>query len=374
MWQVTDLFQYETTETHQLLRSKEFLAIVAIFVMKLFLILINFPDFNTDMVRNLQYGEAFWSHGFFNVYNLYPNDIDPGNPSNVYLTQTFSYPVFHLLFFAFFAILPYSVFILKVFLAFIDILIFYEVKKDLGLKWAIFISLFQIIFTLYGLVDGITLLLILYSARRYNNGDKRAAYLLAIFGIFWKYVSVVLLVYYIINDYNNKNTLHVKDSIFNYSIVIITSIGMLPLFFSQYILKFIEWQFNNGYLNNQDIPSEIPIAEQAVYRLYDQAGWNDDALSIWALIQGNLNPAALVMLAIFVYTAYRLIVKKELNFLPLVLISFSLILIKRMMIWYFLYAFPMILFLKIKDKDQFLWIYVGAFIIGLGYFGFLVFF
>ena len=237
-----------------------FLTILAI----RFLFVLIPPQFTTDLQRSIFYGQHFWDV-WFNVYNLNPLQIDPTfhiiDPTTHQLAwphNTYDYGVVSLLYYAIIGLLPFKTSILiiiaKCILNIVDIVTFillvdiYSRNKEIPL-------IFWIVMIPFSSIEGqplsFTILFFVSSIYFYKTNKKSLAYVIMAIGFHWKYVTILLLPYYLINDLQKfystdkneeKNYLEVYKPIISFIIVI--TVLMFPILVSRYILSYIAFGGN----------------------------------------------------------------------------------------------------------------------------------
>ena len=222
------------------------------------------PQFTTDLLRSIFYGQHFWNIGF-DVYNLTPIQIDPNfhitDPTNhliAWTNNTYDYGVVSLLYYAIIGLLPFStatlVVIAKIILNIADIITLallitlYPKNREIP-------ALFWIVMLPFSSLEGqplsFTLLFFVVSLYLYKKNNKLLAYVIMAVGFHWKYVTVLLFPYYLINDLYSYNSIEkpIRPNPFIVykpiiSFFIIFTLLMFPLLFSRYIWSYISFGGN----------------------------------------------------------------------------------------------------------------------------------
>ena len=315
---------------------------LVILLLKFLLVFIP-PQFTTDLLRSIFYGQHFWNIGF-DVYNLTPIQIDPNfhitDPTTHLLAwpnNTYDYGVVSLLYYAIIGLLPFStttlVVIAKIILNIADIITLvllvtlYPKNREIPvLFWFVMLPFSS----LEGQPLSITLLFFITSLYFYKKNNKLLAYVIMAVGFHWKYVTVLLLPYYLINDlcsyYNIEKTIKPKPfkvykPIISFFIVFI--LLMFPLLFSRYIWSYISF---GGNLLVTSLP------------------WNP------FFIGYPFTFASFLLLFFVLYILYQgfILVKKEQRsifslsgLLPLIGLFSFLLIYKYAFPWYWLWSLPL---------------------------------
>ena len=224
------------------------------------------PQFSTDFLRNLFYGDAFWKFGF-QVYDLTPKNIDPNynilDPTTqipAYAYSAYDYPVIQIIFWAITSLLPFSTITGKWVLLIFDIANFLLIRdflKEKGSEFErnavslVYFAFMIIISTIEGQAEGITLFLMLL-ALKYLNKKPLYSYALIAVGVQWKYIPVILLPY-ALYQHRKDLTLALKGmTIF----ILLNLVLSFPILISDYVSHYILY---GGELPNNQIPSN-PMA------------------------------------------------------------------------------------------------------------------
>jgi hypothetical protein len=242
----------------------------------LFLIILHFsigaiftPLVTSDFERNLFYGRAFWKHGF-SVYDKTPLEIDrnydirdPLSGLLSYPNTTYDYPTLQLLFWAILAPLPFSSIIAKWVLSSFDLINFFLLYFLLGLNnpsnnqgekhklpevlFTLSYLLFSIPFSaIEGQSTALTVFFLLLPLCLHTN-NKTWSYISIGLGFNWKYVSVLVLPYFLLKDRKE-----VKFAIICFFTMIFTIVLFsFPLLFSDYILHYFGFIGNLGAYSGQ---------------------------------------------------------------------------------------------------------------------------
>lgn len=227
------------------------------------------PLVTSDFERNLFYGKAFWNHGF-SVYDMTPLEIDlsynvrdPLTGDYSYPNITYDYPTLQLFFWAILARFPFSSIIAKWVLSCVDILNFFllyllvrgqkseeEAHSDLDKGFSLSYLFFSIPFSaIEGQATAITVLFLLLTLLLHTKYPIWS-YVSVGLGFHWKYVSLLVLPYLLIQD-RKKIKLAVLGML-----TVLVSILLLsfPLFFSDFILQYFRSFGNLGAYSGQ-LPS-----------------------------------------------------------------------------------------------------------------------
>jgi hypothetical protein len=222
------------------------------------------PLFTTDLARSLFYGKHFWSVGF-NVYKFTPIQIDPNfsiiDPTTGQLAwpnNTYDYGLISILFYALLALIPLNsselIIVSKVVFNIIDLgsflilILLFPRNKEIPIAYWIFLTPFS---SIEGQPVSITILFFILGIYFYSNNKKILGYIFIALGFHWKYVTLLLLPYFLINDFYIYYSLKNKSiSDFNFflkpiiSFFVVILLFMFPIFFSPYILSYISFGGN----------------------------------------------------------------------------------------------------------------------------------
>lgn len=224
------------------------------------------PLVTSDFERNLFYGKNFWEHGF-KVYDMTPFMIDPSYDVRDPLTgeysypnTTFDYPTLQLLFWAGMSVMPFALITAKWILSCVDFFNFfviYSLMKSRERKTTIFgksLAISYLFFSIpFSAIEGqatavtiLFLLLPLILHRQYQI----YSYLSIGLGFHWKYVSVLVFPYLLIQD-----RAVIKQAIRGI-LIVIGSVSLLsfPLLYSSFILRYFSSFGNLGEYSGQ-LPS-----------------------------------------------------------------------------------------------------------------------
>ncbi|MFW9905133.1 MAG: hypothetical protein ACFFFH_12415 [Candidatus Thorarchaeota archaeon] len=224
------------------------------------------PLVTSDFERNLFYGKNFWEHGF-KVYDMTPLEIDPfydvrdpltGEYS--YPNTTYDYPTLQLLFWAGMSILPFSAITAKWILSSVDFINFFMIyslmrcrerkssitEKGIAVSYLFFSIPFSAI---EGQATAVTILFLLLPLILHKQ-YQIYSYLSIGLGFHWKYISVIIFPYLLIQDRV------VIKQVFQGFLIVISSIFLLsfPLFYSSFILHYFSSFGNLGEYSGQ-LPS-----------------------------------------------------------------------------------------------------------------------
>lgn len=344
--QITDFFS-----------NKFILGIVLSFLVIRLLTIFIPPQFTTDLARSLFYGKHFWNVGF-NVYKLTPiqidpnfNVIDPTTGTLAWTHNTYDYGLISLLYYAIIGILPVSIstqmiiakFILNivdVILVFFLILLFPENKEIPIVFWVVMIPFSSI----EGQPLSFTLLFFIMSIYFYKEDKKSLAYVFVALGFHWKYVTLLLLPYYILNDikeyYSEENKGKKLATLLKPMVIfcVLFFLLMFPLLVSPYILSYISFggnlpvislPWNPYYLGYPWTISSILLAILVVY-----------ILSTWYSLRNNSK------------------ITYELGFIPILGLFGFLLIYKYAFPWYWMWAIPLFALVPAKKRELFI-IYVS---------------
>ncbi|MHA2103957.1 MAG: hypothetical protein ACW981_11045 [Candidatus Hodarchaeales archaeon] len=299
------------------------------------------PQFSSDFLRNLFYGEAFWNYGF-QIYDLSPEVIDPNynilDPSTgwkSYPSTAFDYPIVQILFWAIVVLIPFSLVTGKWILLVFDIANFFLIRDLLSEKGTnlerngvslIYFAFMIIISTIEGQPEGITLFFMLLSIKLLKNFPLLSYFALAL-GTQWKYVPIILLPFLIFVHRKNLNL-----ALKGIGVFIITNILLsFPVLISDYVMHYLLYA---GELPNNQIASN-PLA--------------------WIYTFNYLS--SFLLWIIIIYVGYYLIKNKEQigDFLPLLPILLFLKYYRFAFPWYWLWLIPGMLVIK-KEPRITIWL------------------
>ena len=336
--------------------DKKILGIVVIFLILRFILVLISPQFTTDLARSIFYGQQFWKHGF-DVYKLTPiqldpnfNIIDPTTGQLAWPKNKYDYGLVSILFYSLIGLLPLPdsvlIVITKIMFNFIDIITFsllivlFPKNKEIPLLFWIIMLPFT---SIEGQALSVTILFFTFSLYFYNRNKKVLAYCIIAIGFHWKYVSLFLLPYYIINDLwllskiENKS----KGDYFKilkpviYFLVIIILL-MFPILVSPYILSYLIFEGN------------LPVGHSQP--------WNPYYIGLpWTI------SAFLLVFFIFyiIFVWYRLdnqikeAFLKGAGFIPLLGLYIFLLIYKYAFPWYWLWSIPFYAILPTKTRKIF---------------------
>ena len=332
------------------------------------------PLFSSDFQRNLFYGRAFWKHGF-SVYDMTPLDIDPnysiGDPTSdppllSYPNTTYDYPTIQLLFWAGMSIFPFPEITAKWVLSVFDIInafLLYALIKNFKTKdesinqESQFDSYFLLSYILFSVpfsaIEGqstsITIFffclpLVLYS--RFST----FSYVLIGIGFHWKYVTLLILPFFLFNDIKTHKKLFYGIFCLTISVLLLS----FPLLFSNFILGYFGFFGNLGEYSGQ-LPSN-PLLLNEIYI--------SSILSTILLIVG------------YYYWVSPLSTEKKLRlnmmeivnrgyWTPLLLLLSFLKVYSTAFPWYWMWFYPLITLLPVKHRRQFTLAFSVIFAFGL---------
>jgi hypothetical protein len=224
------------------------------------------PLVTSDFERNLFYGENFWEYGF-KVYDMTPLEIDPAYDVRDPLTgeysypnTTYDYPTLQLLFWAGMSVLPFSLITTKWILSCVDLFNFFVIyslmrrrerestisEKGLAISYLVFSLPFSAIEGQGTAVTIFLLLLPLILHKQYQI----YSYLSIGFGFHWKYVSVLVFPYLLIQDRREIKQVFLSFLIIVGSIILLS----FPLIYSDFIFRYFSSFGNLGEYSGQ-LPS-----------------------------------------------------------------------------------------------------------------------
>ena len=331
-----------------------------VFCLRLVMVLIP-PQFTTDLARSLFYGKHFWSIGF-DVYNLTPIQIDPNfNIIDQTTNQlawpgtTYDYGVLSLFYYALVSLISVNIstqmIIAKLLLNTVDIIIviflilLYPENKEIPI-------IFWVVMIPFSSIEGqplsFTLLFFVLSIYFYKNNHKSLAYLLVALGFHWKYVTLMLLPFYVLNDsyqYYQKRKNHTEEEtqtkqFITPFIVFLVSflLLMFPLLFSRYILNYISF---GGNLPVNSLPwNPFYIGYPFTFSSYILAVFVLYILYSWL----NLRKTDQLALG--------------LGFIPLLGLFGFLLIYKYAFPWYWMWSLPLFSLVPLKRRKIFL-IFLG---------------
>jgi len=243
--------------------QQELIFILIILLIRIILAFIT-PLVTTDLERSLWYGDHFWSI-FFDVYSKTPLDIDPNyniiDPTLGALAwpnNTYDYPLLSILFFAINALIPIGIANQMIFVKFsytgfdfINFLLLRRLNNDKRIS-----LLYWLILTPLSALEGqpvsLTILFVMLTIWLYKEFDNPVfAFLFAGISFHWKYISVLLMPYLIIDLF--YKTVWIGESKRDEWIKFLKAIGYFtisfvilwfPLLFSPYILSYISFGGN----------------------------------------------------------------------------------------------------------------------------------
>ncbi|MHA2298320.1 MAG: hypothetical protein ACXADA_20005 [Candidatus Hodarchaeales archaeon] len=329
-----------------------FIIFVFVCIIRIVVIIID-PLVTSDLLRNIFYGQHFWTRGF-GVYDLLPQELDASfsiidplcgdqtNPDCLsWPNNMYDYPSLHLLFFAVIALTPLPVIFSKLVLALFDIINFFILnsKEDYkSLAWVYF--LINIPFSsLEGQIESITIFFFLAGLYLYEKDHKWIAYFVAGLGFQWKIIPVVLFPYFLIKDIFRKKDEYPWSGEKSKALVLrmgwfaipVIILSLLPLLDSKYLLNS---QFIRGFQ-------------------YDVDSWNP-------LYLFNLTPSAILLVITAIFVAIFWINMLEFDwrkgidyFLFLELCFFFSIIYKYAMPWAWLYFIPALVVIPYKKEMRY---------------------
>ncbi|MHA2224395.1 MAG: hypothetical protein ACXAC8_04285 [Candidatus Hodarchaeales archaeon] len=309
------------------------------------------PLVTTDFERNLFYGNAFWEYGFY-VYDKTPkeiddsfNIIDPTTGLLAYPNTTYDYPTLQLLFWALVSPLPFSSILAKVILSCFDImnffLIYHLLKKrdeqsDLIEKgFALSYLFFSIGFTaIEGQSTALTVFFLLLPVALYELHPV-LSYIAIGAGFHWKYVSVLVLPFILIEDRKN-----IKQLILG---LISTTVTILllsfPLLFTQFILGYFSFFGNLGAYSGQ-VPSNPLLLSYLGISSLLSTGLLILTILLWLGIV-SMNDQEEINLEGLVNRAYWLPFLFLLTFLKIYTNAFP---------WYWMWFYPCLVIIPFKER------------------------
>ncbi|MHA2052417.1 MAG: hypothetical protein ACW99F_02355 [Candidatus Hodarchaeales archaeon] len=332
------------------------------------------PIFTSDFERNLFYGRAFWKHGF-TIYDMTPLDIDPnysiGDPTSdppllSYPNTTYDYPTVQLLFWAGMSILPFPKITAKWILSVFDILnsflIYSLVKKfssdkESGYDKPNFDNFFILSYILFSIpfsaIEGqstsITIFFLCLPLVLYSHAPYLGYGLIGV-GFHWKYVSLLILPYFILNDIRSRQKLL-------YGILIMISTVLIlsfPILFSNFIFGYFGFFGNLGEYSGQ--LSSNPLTLNKIYI--------SSILSTILLMFSYyywLNPQIAdkkpkIKMAGIINRGYWVPLLLLLSFLKIYSTAFP---------WYWMWFYPLITLLPVKHRRHFTLAFAVIFGFGL---------
>ncbi len=327
------------------------------------------PLVTSDFERNLFYGQAFWKYGF-TVYDMTPLDIDPSydivDPISGFLSYsntTYDYPTVQLLFWACLSSLPFSPIISKWVLSSVDVVNFFfiyfliwnrknkgkehtQLEKGFALSYLIFSIPFSAIEGQPTSISVFFLLLPLILHHRY----KMWSYLSIGFGFHWKYISVLVLPYLLIQDH-----VDVKQALLGFLTVVMSVISLsFPLLFSSFILRYLSSFGNLGSYSGQ-LPSN------PLYLLYPSFS---SLLSSVILILALLYWIGLIPMENHPTINLDGVVERA-YWLPLILLLSFLKIFATAFPWYWMWIYACLTILPHKDLRLFIPLLGCTFALGL---------
>ncbi|MHA1976855.1 MAG: hypothetical protein ACW98I_08160 [Candidatus Hodarchaeales archaeon] len=331
-----------------------------------------FPILTSDFERNLFYGEAFWEHGF-QVYDMTPLEIDPGysigDPTSgilSYPNTTYDYPTLQLLFWAGMANLPFPQITAKWVLSIFDILntilIFGLLKQFSNYKndsnqpelfergFTLSYLLFAIPFSaVEGQSTSITIFFFLISIALHSR-NSQAGYLAVGLGFHWKYVTLLILPYFIVKDSNSLKRMS-KGLLLLIGTILLLS---FPILFSQFVLAYFSFFGNLNQYSGQ-IPS--------------------NPLLISSLYISSLLSTGILILGLFLWLKpftkdWKLSIElqefqKRAYWIPLLLLLTFLKIYSTAFPWYWMWFYSLIVILPFKDRRLLTKLFALTFAFGL---------
>ncbi len=327
------------------------------------------PLVTSDFERNLFYGQAFWKYGF-TVYDLTPLDIDssydivdPLSGILSYSNTTYDYPTIQLLFWACLAPLPLSPIVIKWVLSSVDIINFFFIyfliwnretkEKDytrLRKAFAFSYLFFSIPFSaIEGQATSISIFFLLLPLILHNR-YKPWSYLSIGLGFHWKYISVLILPYLLVQDRGI-----VKQAVLDFLTVVISIILLsFPLLFSSFILRYLCSFGNLGTYSGQ-LPSN------PLFLFYPSLS---SLLSSVVLILALLYWIGLIPKEQPLRINLDGVVKRA-YWLPLILLLSFLKIYATAFPWYWMWMYPCLTILPHKDLRLFTTLLVCTFALGI---------
>ena len=321
-----------------------------------FLLVVVPPQFTTDLARSIFYGQQFWKHGF-DVYNLTPIQLDPNyhiidqtTRQKAWPDNKYDYGVISLFFYALIGLLPFSnstlIIIAKIIFNIIDIVTFlllvllFPKNKDIP----IFFWILMIPFTsIEGQALSGTLLFFTASLYFYSRDKKYLAYIIIALGFHWKYVTLFLLPYFILNDIylnyisDKEQTYSFKNLIGPFlSFLLVFTFLMFPLLVSRYILSYLSLEGN------------LPVNSEP---------WNPFYIGLPLTISSFLLLFFIGYIFVQWYNAGSTLKEKFFKgsgFKPLLGLYVFLLIYKYAFPWYWLWSIPLYSILPVKIRKIFL--------------------
>ena len=335
--------------------NKNILAIFIVILVIRFIVVFIPPQFTTDLARSIFYGQQFWRHGF-DVYSLTPQQLDPNfhiiDPTTHQLAwpnNKYDYGIISLLYYAIIGLLPFNssilIIIAKVIFNLVDIVSFllliliYPKKKEVPILFWILIVPFS---SIEGQALSVTILFFASSLYFYTKEHKSIAYSILALGFHWKYVTLFILPYFVLNDLclyyiaEEQRKPKFRSVLKPLFFFIIIQLGlMFPILFSPYILSYISFEGN------------LPVQSKP---------WNPFYI-------GEPFTIASFLLLIFVFyiliSWYQLDEEikekffKGIGFIPLLGLYGFLLIYKYAFPWYWLWSFPLYSILPVKARKIF---------------------
>lgn len=336
--------------------NKNILGLFIFFMIVRFILVFVPPQFTTDLARSIFYGQQFWKHGF-DVYKLTPIQLDPNyniiDPTTHQLAwpyNKYDYGVVSLFYYALIGLLPFPTSILiiiaKIFFNIADIITFfllillYPKNKELPIFfWIIMIPFASI----EGQALSITLLFFVSSLYLYSRDRKYLAYIIVALGFHWKYVTLFLLPYYLINDlylYYSANDVQ-RQSFVKIIKPWLSFLGafillMFPFLVSPYISSYVSFEGN------------LPVKSQP---------WNPFYIGFPLTISSFLLLFFIGYIFVQWYNLgsdYKEKFFKGSGFIPLLGLYGFLLIYKYAFPWYWLWSLPLYSILPVKMRKIFL--------------------
>lgn len=320
------------------------------------------PLFSSDFERNLFYGRAFWKHGF-TVYDMTPLDIDPnysvGDPTSdppllSYPNTTYDYPTIQLLFWAGMSALPFPEITAKWVLSFFDVIntfLLYALVKNFrskdesGNQKSLFDNFFLLSYVLFSIpfsaIEGqstsITIFffclpLVLYSRFPYFS------YCLIGVGFHWKYVSLLILPYFLLNDIESRKKLFYGIFTLILTIILLS----FPILVSNFTLGYFGFFGNlreySGQLSSNPLLLDKFLISSILSTILLGIGY------YYWLFPRSSEANIREILAEIVHRGYWVPLLLLLSFLKVYPTAFP---------WYWMWFYPLITLLPVKYRKQF---------------------
>ena len=335
--------------------NKNILVIFILILVIRFLLVFIPPQFTTDLARSIFYGQQFWKHGF-DVYSLTPQQLDPNfniiDPTTHQLAwpnNKYDYGIISLLYYAIIGLFPFNssilIIIAKVIFNLVDIVSFilliliYPKNREVPILFWILMIPFS---SIEGQALSITILFFASSLYFYTKDQKSLAYSILALGFHWKYVTLFILPYFVLNDLyiyytaekqNKPTPSSVLKPLFYFSFILIAL--MFPILFSPYILSYISFE---GNLPVQSKPwNPFYIGEPLTIASFLLLFFVISILISWYQLDQGLQERFF----------------KGVGFIPLLGVFGFLLIYKYAFPWYWLWSFPFYSILPVKTRKIF---------------------